>query len=398
MRRLFDMKNISIEDIWNELHPAIGQIDILHWHELKKNKIENIYFLGSDYDCSLFEERFSQYGIDYAGKLLVSPNLKVEAILGKHGEPIRKIKSNATVIVVMPDYPSNPLLYESIKNIIDGCDLGRPHVIHEFSSGFALGTEKIIADRSIIEKAYGVLCDEKSKTIFFRTLRNITLPYHWNMDIKEQNYGIRDPKRYPYGGDICDELLINIDSEKYVLHCCSMELKKNDPMIVFTLRHKNAVLFCPNMTTRLRLREFMAMKKNDFDPPLLDSILWNSNGNTTISIMKYSGGTPLIYEKKLHAVETLTVDDISKSLRGKQIGLISLDMGLDYRKALQASCSTVEKDKPFIVIQGFKKINELWETIVWIHTNFVYYDIFLFRYETDNINEGHLIVLKPKGD
>ena len=52
----------------------------------------------------------------------------------------------------------------------------------------------------------------------------------------------------------------------------------------------------------------------------------------------------------------------------------------------------------FIVIQGFKRINELWETIVWIHTNFVYYDIFLFRYETDNINEGHLIVLKPKGD
>lgn len=392
------MKNISFEDIWNDLHPAIGNIDILHWHELKKNKIENIFFLGTDYDCSLFEERFRQYRIDYCGKILVSPDFQIEAILDDAGEPIREVKSNAKLIIAMPDYPSDVVLYERIKSIMDGYDLGRPHVIHEFSSGFALGTEKIIADRNIIEKAYSALCDQKSKTTFTTTLRSITFPYHWNMDIKEQNYGIRDPKRYPHSGDWCDELLINIDLEKYVLHCCSKELKKSDPMIVFTLIRKNAVVFCPNFTTRLRLREFMTVKELNHNVPLLDSILWDTNGNTTIPIMKYTGGTPLIYDQELRVVETVAVDNISQLLEGEQIGLISLDMGLEYRNALQGSCCTIEKHKPLIVIQGFKRINELWETIVWIHTNFVFYDIFMYRYETDNINEGHLIVLKPKGD
>lgn len=394
------MIDFSIDDILENLHPAIGQIDILYWHEIKKNKYSNIYFLGTDLDCALFQERFNIYKIDYAGTLIVSKDLEFCGIFDKYGNQNSHMELYPTIIVTMPDYPQDIFLYKRLQEILYTCGIKRPCIIHEFSAGFALGAELMAKDKTKIYEAYNNLLDENSKNCFYKMLKTVSIPYHWNMDLKEHNYGIRDPKRYSYKDedDLFKQLEGDIKTEQFVLICCATELKKNDPIISYSLKHKKSMLFLPRSIARLRVREFFEQQMCQYTVPILGNILWNSCGNINISMMKYTGGTPLAYEKKKYNIDAVTIKAISDSLGNEKIGLISLDMGLEFKKAIDGGIDVIENDNPIVLIQGFKMINELWETIIWCHTRLVRYNISLFRYETDNVCEGHVVVLKPKGD
>ena len=401
------MKN-TLNEYYEKLHPAIGQYKILHWHELKALyshyfHSHKVYFLGTVHDCKLFEERFDIYSIPYYGEILVTKD--IEYIEKKDFESSISISKDTQdeiiVIIAIPDYPADIESYEKVQVVLRLFSIDVPYVIHEFSAGFALGSDSIKSDRRLIEKTMEILADHESRNCFLRTISALNTPFQWNMDIKEQNYGISDTKTkevssYKEDSLNADSLNFLSNMEGYLIVCNSMELKKGDPCIKKVIKYPKSVLYLPNYFTRLRAREFFSYQQKSYVLPILDSILWDECGENKISVMKCTGGTPLEYEKEFQNVETVTIDSVSKKLKGNRISAIVLDMDVYYKKALTGARDTIIEYFPVIVVQGFKKISELWNAILWCYEQFHEYDVYLYRYETDSINEGHMIILKPK--
>lgn len=389
----------TLNRYYEKLHPAIGRYKILHWHEIKAFHSHKIYFLGTEHDCKLFEERFDVYGIPYIGEILVTKDIEyIEKKDFEGSSAAAESPNEPIVIITIPDYPADIDTYEKVQGVLKLFSIDVPCVIHEFSAGFALGSESIKADRGLIEKTMEILADNESKNCFLQTLSVLNIPFHWNMDIKEQNYGIFDTKMEKVTSYKKVSLNFFLNMNGYLIVCNSMELKKGDPCIKEMINHPKSVLYLPNYFTRLRAREFFSYQQKSYKLPIFDSILWDRYGEDRISVMKCTGGTPLDYEKKYQIVETVTIDIVSKKLKGERISVIVLDMDVYYKRALAGAKYTIIENSPVIVVQGFKKISELWNAILWCYKQFQEYDICLYRYDADNINEGHMIILKPKGE
>lgn len=392
------MRN-TLNEYYEKLHPAIGRYKILHWHEIKAFHSPNFCFLGTEHDCKLFEERFDIYGIPYIGEILVTKDIEyVEKTNFEGSSAVTESLNEPIVIITIPDYPADIDIYEKVQGVLKLFNIDMPYVIHEFSAGFVLGSESIKSDRGLIEKTMEILADNESRNCFLQTLSVLNTPFHWNMDIKEQNYGIFDAKTKEVTS--YKEVSLNFFSNMngYLIVCNSMELKKGDPCIDEMIKHPKSVLYLPNYFTRLRAREFLSYQHKSYKLPILDSILWDRCGKDKISVMKCTGGTPLDYEKEIQIVETVTIDNVSKKLKGERISVIVLDMDVYYKRALAGAKDTITENSPVIVVQGFKKISELWNAILWCYKQFQEYDVCLYRYEADNVNEGHMIILKPKGE
>ena len=58
------MKNSCVDAIYRKMHPAIGNIGILYWHEIcSGSETAPLYIWGDQNSCELFVQRFENNGV-----------------------------------------------------------------------------------------------------------------------------------------------------------------------------------------------------------------------------------------------------------------------------------------------------------------------------------------------
>lgn len=395
------MTSSLIDSIYSGLHPALGSVEILYWHELKKSHNQMSLFLyGDSYSCRLFVEWFKPYGIAVEGIILSEP----KATSGDQWDipvftPDTWNKSqweNSAVVVTLRDFPGNIDLYHAEMDKLGKMGVSRPYIIHDFSSGFALGAEKIVESRMQIENAINCLEDEDSKQCFIAFLQHLNVPHHWNMDITAETFGIPDPKRTMVSEweDPCD---CSVSSESVILFCNTVEWHGHDPKLALIKYCKDCILFFPHSLARLKLREYIGCGRVVNAPIILSSALWDSDGEKTFHVPCITGGTPLSYESKVAEYKTVTVDSVMAAT-GKFPDLIVLDMDNAFPAAIHGAHASILAHHPSIAVNGFSRAHFLWNAVNELHRLLPHYSIYLRRYPSENPMEGHTIFLKYEGD
>jgi hypothetical protein len=388
------MKSIFLEKFYRNIHPALKDVGILYLHELKNGHKNNspLFLLGDEHSCELFKERLNHYHIQVEGFIIISVDMTTSKMLLNNGECIKELPLGAIVVVTFQDYPGNIKLFQKVQRVIIYLNITRPYIIHDFSSGFAVGAEHIVNDKEYITEVYNFLSDS-SKDCFCSFLEHITTPYRWNMDIKSVNYGIPDKFKVENGNMTFEQYVYPKLEEGYVLFCDCTEFRKTDPKWRLISKSK-CIIFSPNYLVRLRLREYFDLCGINYNVPIVISALWDSNGSEKISFSKYTGGTPLLYERYDSQVSVTTVDTVMESLRDERLQLIILDMDDNYQRAINGARNTITRNHPVIIIKGFSHADYLWNAIRWIKFNLPQYSVSLTRFPSDNILQGHSIVLE----
>ena len=378
------MKSNFFNSFYERLHPAIGKIGIFEWDNLKAGDINTpLYLWGDDISCELFRQRFKANNIKYEG-----------IINSGFGDNLNSLPEGATVIVTLKDFPSDITLYYNVSSQLAKIGIKKPYIIRDFSSGFALGSEHVVRDRNKIESSYWILGDEDSKACFEAFLENSVVPYHWNMDITADVFGIPDPYRpdnhkWNYG-----DLDNNIAEKSFVLFCITGEFKRNDPNYELLNTHSNCVVLCPDSLSRLRMRECFNHALVEHGIPIIDKTLWDSDKTVYYQRYKWHGGTPLYYSGKSVRAQGIALDRLVACSKGMDVSLLILNMNEDYIHALRGAKTYILNNRVEVRILGFHTADCLWNAITRINTEFPEKDILLRRYFSENPLEGHCIVIK----
>jgi len=384
---------------YNRIHPALHSKNILFWHQIKKTKFDRpILLYGNPVSCELLIQRLNTCGIHPTGVILSEGTaLNIKEIPVLVDNEIKDRIGKSILLVTLQDYPGTVENYLSVEKQLKKLGCEKPYVIHEFSSGFALGAENLVDQQHYVEQAYDLLKDKTSRSCYLAFLEHINRPYHWNMDIRSENFGIPDNKRYEQSGEWEFEPIpfINL-KESLLLHSCTTDWNKNDPFIRLSKFAQKAVFLNPHDLYRMKLRELLSREMLDTvkNTAVLNNILWEQSGLIQIEKEQYAGGTPLSYSVQTITINALTVDDLMRQMPTEKLGLIVLDMNSDYMKAIHGATITIEKDNPTIAVCGFKSAEKLWKSIVHLYESFPTWSIKLRRYPCENVIMGHIIYLE----
>lgn len=380
------MKSFSIDAFYRGLHPAISQLNLLHWHELVNHSVSGPFYLfGDRVSCELVQQWFQHNHIELKG------------IIPDDSGEVCGLAEDEKVIVVYRDFPRDAELYARVRHSFKSLGLKKAYIIHDFSSGFAPGAERLIPEREQVERACGLLDDEASRDCFHAFLLNAAKPYHWNMDFTAETFGIPDPRRVQENAPAFAQTL-QIPAAGYVFFCNTEEFSKNDPKLSLLGKHEGCVYFCPDRLARLRLREFCAQQNWTLRAPILNGALWNSSGTAAVSRRKWSGGTPLSYPEDRTQVQTFTADSLMDGLPEKKLEALILNMADDCIKAIEGSIQTIKRDRTTVFINGFHRADLLWNVILKLHELIPDAGIRLSRYPSENVLEGHCIQFFQRGE
>ncbi len=387
-------------DYYNALSPAIYQCEYISWNELKQKNYDSSFVLyGTEISCRLMLLRFDQYNIKVKGLFIVDKAEKLNYINDRPVYPRKEWKhysEGSLVIITYQDFPGNEEKFHSVKKDLSKEKIRDYYVIREFSAGFVLGVKELLNQRKKVEYCLDILADEESKRCYKSYLRHICRPYHWNMDMKEGNFGIADSKRY-YNDEWSFFSYPNIFlANKALIYCCSSEWSDKDPQLGFCAKAKKTIFLYPNSVDRLKLREFVRQYDEELliRIAILDKKLSNENGRLLHRKYMFSGGTPLEYEFQIMEKEAISVDQIRMNLGTLPIGLIVLDMREDFISAINGAKKTIDTDDPLIAVNGFFSAEQLWNSVILLKEKFPQKQILLRRYESENVLMGHVILIK----
>lgn len=167
-----------------ELIPeAINLTRWINWCDVKSILfMKKIILLGSTVANALMKQRLADKGIDVFDEIDIFDSTLLEDWLKKYRDII--IEENLFFLVPEQEYPANELIYLNVKRIFNLLGEKRINAIRDFSSGFPLGAEDILNDKTLIQNVFTVLKDDISKICFTEYLYTAISNYHWNMDIK----------------------------------------------------------------------------------------------------------------------------------------------------------------------------------------------------------------------
>lgn len=389
------MKNHSLDEIYRGIHPALGSIGTLHWNSIvDKTPATPLVLYGDTVSCELFRQRFENNNIPVAGIILHGGKTAESVITPEGPEVIQTLPDDAIVIVTLRDYPRDIELYYAVKSQLKEYGVIKPYVIHEFCSGFALNADKLISERDRVIQAFSLLLASSSRECFQEYIKNAATPYHWNMDITNELFGIEDTHRPTEKVWTHGEYDPVLSDDGCVVYCNTREFHCGDPRLKLLRTSRNSFMFYPNPISRLKLREYLSAQECTDGVLVLDRMLWNREGLETVVFKGYSGGTPLSYAGKKHVIHTMTVDGLMELLKELRLDLLVLDLDEDFVNVLEGAETVLHSDHPTIIINGFSKVDQLWNSIIKLNEMLPHYRMSLHRYPSANILEGHSIILE----
>lgn len=373
-----------------ELIPeAINLTRWINWCDVKSILfMKKIILLGSTVANALMKQRLADKGIDVFDEIDIFDSTLLEDWLKKYRDII--IEENLFFLVPEQEYPANELIYLNVKRIFNLLGEKRINAIRDFSSGFPLGAEDILNDKTLIQNVFTVLKDDISKICFTEYLYTAISNYHWNMDIKENNFGIADKKSYEKRKNY---ILSTEDFDKYVrgrnfLFCSTRDWDKNNP-IFSSASYKYLLFLFPIRLSRMKLHELYDYESDSIN--ICDCILSDKDGEKIVDIRKYSGGTPLEYLVTKVKVNTCSIESISKRTF-RNYDTIMIEMGDEFEDVLIESYVEILNNNTTLIVCGFGRVSELWKSISIVNKYLKDYVISLRRYETENIISGYLII------
>ena len=373
-----------LETTLKRFHPALWEVEYLHWALINSESLTDVVLVGDSISCKLMEVRLNQKNIYPIGK----EYLDEEVCSCEYPK-------NATFLITLQDFPGELNEYKATRKKLALKRITRVSVIREFSSGFALGAEKAIVEKDVIRNAYNLLADTNSKNRLLRFLSQINNPYHWNMDICSDNFGIPDPKRYLPECEWRDDLPLPALNERSLLvYCSNRDWNNNDPFLKWS-QHYTTSLFClPDRLFRMKFIEYI--RKNELRTKnlfVLDKMLASSSRSVTYNKHAFSGGTPLLYQAERALAKGIPIDTLVSHSR---LGTLVLSVDDEFDDIILGAQNSILSDKPTIIIQGFSLADQLWNSISKIANLLPNYSISLFRYATENIIQGYSIFLRWK--
>lgn len=380
------MKNSYIDVIYRQMHPAIGKIGILYWHEIcSGSEAAPLYIWGDQNSCELFIQRFENNDVSYAG------------VVTRDRESGFRFPKDAKVVVALRQFPGDRQAYSDVIRQLDNLGVHIPYTIHEFSSGFPLGSERLISDRDSVENAYSILEDDVSRNCFIHFLKKCTTPYYWNMDFSEESFGIPDPRMGSVReGKFWESSLSEVARDNYVFFCILNEFHAHDPNLQLLMTHDRCIVFCPEPLARIRLREWLLKREHSLEIPIIDAALWDRPGSDSCRRTQWSGGTPIAYPTQERTIRTDSVDRLVSTIRDGKLKLLLLSMEDLYGKALTGAQKTIALHDTAIMVSGFHRADLLWSAINDLHRAFPERQLLLRHYQTENTLEGFYIILKTK--
>lgn len=365
---------MELVNYYDNLHPAIGNVGVLTLNEIKSDAFnKKIALLGNDVDNGLFAQRLKEYGIEQ--------------------KSLAELSDECIVVCTAEDFPRDKEVFFKMINEANSIGINKLYCIHEFSSGFCLGAEKVVTDRKHVFDAYEILQDDISKECFLHFLKWVSTPYHWNMDMKEDTFGISDKKRYGNSYEFDDSDLCDFWGKNVIL-CNSDEWKKNDKTINKCAHASSLYLFFPKDEDRIKLFEQINSSEEGFKDNyfVYRSILSNIDDISEKKFFRFSGGSPLEMPPIFKTVRSICADDFFEDCHSS-IDAIVLDMGYEFTKAIHGANGIIGKYNPIIVIKGFNRADYLWDAILWSNKNFPNKKISLRRNEVENIINGYEIII-----
>lgn len=388
-----NMRELSVDTILDNINPAIYNVNILYWCELiEQNEYNNIILFGDEIDNELFCQRFAKYNIPILKRIDYYLNEKEDDTKNKFLSNLSKY----VVIVTFRDFPGNPVVFNRVMRELKRYRVNKPYIIHDFSAGFALGTELIKQEQNEIREAYQHLSDEHSKKIFLTTLQKATQPYGWNMDFNNENFGIPDKNVDNIYN--CEDNISILDNLDTVLYCTTKDINNNSKVLKAITKCTGLIAFIPNNITRRRFREYLIHQSTCAHFQIIKQILWSDTKIINYECELPNGGTPLKFKKKKEILQAITIDRFVEEYYISTVSHIVAEMNTDYIFLLNGANKTIHKYQPEIDIIGFHEIDGLWKAINHLFKKYGNeYSIHLSREPRENILEGHIIILKKKG-
>ena len=373
-----------LEKQFHNFHPALWEVSYLHWAQISPESLTDVVLVGDRVSCKLMELRLRQKGICPIGEVYLDNDNSCCAYSDK-----------VTFLMTLQDFPGELSRYIQVRDKLIACNINHVSVIHDFSSGFALGAEKLISEKNNIRCAYKMLDGIDSKWRLINFLSQINEPYHWNMDMRAENFGIPDPNRYKPEHEWVDILPMPPKNENTLLiYCSSKEWNDNDPYLNWSQFYSMSMFFLPDMLHRVKFIEFM--QKNKLKSKKLyisKKMLYRSCSTFTCHKREFSGGTPLVYQDQDILLEGISIDAISPR---PKLGTLVLAVDDEFEDIILGAQDSISADKPMIIIQGFTQADQLWNSVCKIPNLLPGYSISLYRYATENITQGYSIFLKWK--
>lgn len=377
-----DGKNDILEEQFHMLHPALWEVTYLHWILVSPESLANVVLVGDRISCKLMELRLSQKGISPIGEVYLDDEC-----------PNINYPSKVTFLMTLQDFPGELAGYIKTRKKLRAKSINRISVIRDFSSGFALGAEKIYSEKREIRRAYEILDGTNSKHRFIRFLSQINKPYHWNMDMRADNFGIPDPNRYMPKCEWADDLPIPPQNENSLLiYCSSRYWNDNDPYLNWSRFYPMSMFFLPHQLYRMKFVEFIRKNKINAESLYLSKkMLYHSCTSFICHSRAFSGGTPLLYQEQNVLVNGISIDAISPR---PKLGALVLAVDDAFEDIIMGARESISADKPTIIIQGFSQANQLWISICKIPDILPGYFVSLYRYATESITDGYSIFLR----
>lgn len=373
-----------LEKQFYNLHPALWDVTYLHWAHISPESLADVVLVGDRVSCKLMELRLKQKGICPIGEVYLD-----------NEDSCCDYSEKVTFLMTLQDFPGELARYIQIRGKLISKNINQVSVIRDFSSGFALGTEKLISEKNNIRYAYAMLDGVDSKRRLISFLSQINKPYHWNMDMRADNFGIPDHNQYRPECEWADILPMPPQNDKSLLiYCSSRDWNDNDPYLNWSQFYSSSMFFLPDKLYRMKFIEFI--RKNKFKSENLfisKKMLYRSCCSFTCHKRAFSGGTPLLYPARDILVEGISIDAIAPR---PKLGTLVLAVDDAFEDIILGAQDSISSDKPIIIIQGFSQADQLWNSVCKIPNLLPGYSISLYRYATENITQGYSIFLRWK--
>lgn len=373
-----------LEKQFQNLHPALWEVTYLHWTQISSESLTDVVLVGDRVSCKLMKLRLSQKGICPIGEVY----LDNEYSCCDYSEKV-------TFLMTLQDFPGELLSYIQVREKLIARNIHQVSVIRDFSSAFALGAENLISEKKSIRFAYEILDGMDSKRHLIRFISQINKPYHWNMDMRADNFGIPDSNQYRPEHEWVDILPMPPQNGKSLLiYCSSKEWNDNDPYLNWSQFYPLSMFFLPDKLYRMKFIEFIRKNKLKSENLFISrKMLYHSCCFFTCQKRAFSGGTPLLYQEQDVLVEGISIDAIAPR---PPIGILVLAVDDAFEDIILGARSSISSDKPIIIIQGFSRADQLWNSVCKIPNLLPGYSVSLYRYATENITQGYSIFLKWK--
>ena len=385
-----------LAEIWESWHPALKEVNYIHWCDLEKAPYNrSVILCGTEIACALMKKRFEMISIQPAGYLYFDPysrekveqNTRIVLNYGKKWD-------NLIYVVALQDFPGDEKNYTRIRDYLFTVGIRELYVIHDFSASFAMGAECVWKERQMIEKAFRNLSDDKSRERLVSFLKTINKPFHWNMDIKKENFGIPDPNRYGLTSEWEDLVAPSEVTTNSRMIFCGLHWNNSTPFFNWSSFFDYSLYMLPDQLCRLKFRQYIGKNKQQEKIGIISECPSNNHKGVYLEKEQFTGGTPIKYKTRMVFYNTVTIDSVAREIGGNT-NYIIIDMDMGFIEALGGALQVIKSVHPIIMVTGFSRANMLWSSINYLSATFPNYSLNLLRFATENILQGYVIQLTP---